>query len=145
MKGSQEDVTIFVVDDDDIDAMGIERALLKLKLHNTLVRAVDGIDALEYLRGENGKNKIARPFIMLLDLNMPRMNGLELLEAMRGDPELSESVVIVLTTSASEKDMTEAYDNNVAGYIVKSELENSFLGVLELINFYCKIVRLPGS
>lgn len=145
MKGSQDDVTIFVVDDDDIDAMGIERALLKLKLHNTLVRAVDGIDALEYLRGENGKNKIARPFIMLLDLNMPRMNGLELLEAMRGDPELSESVVIVLTTSASEKDMTEAYDNNVAGYIVKSELENSFLGVLELINFYCKIVRLPGS
>lgn len=145
MKGSQEDVTIFVVDDDDIDAMGIERALLKLKLHNTLVRAVDGIDALEYLRGENGKNKIARPFIMLLDLNMPRMNGLELLEVMRGDPELSESVVIVLTTSASEKDMTEAYDNNVAGYIVKSELENSFLGVLELINFYCKIVRLPGS
>lgn len=145
MKGSQEDVTIFVVDDDDIDAMGIERALLKLKLHNTLIRAVDGIDALEYLRGENGKNKIVRPFIMLLDLNMPRMNGLELLEAMRGDPELSESVVIVLTTSASEKDMTEAYGNNVAGYIVKSELENSFLGVLELINFYCKIVRLPGS
>jgi len=134
---------LLVVEDDDLDAMAIKRTFKKLKLANHLVRAKDGVDALEYLRGENGKEKISKPFMILLDLNMPRMSGIELLEKLRMDDELKDSIVFVLTTSATDKDKVAAYDNNVAGYIVKSDIESSFLEVIELLDCYWKIVALP--
>jgi len=143
MSQKKAEVTLLVVEDDDLDAMAIKRTFKKLKLANPLVRAKDGVDALEYLRGENGKDKIGKPYMVLLDLNMPRMNGIELLQALRIDDELKDSVVFVLTTSATDKDKVAAYDNNVAGYIVKSDIESSFLEVIELLDCYWKIVALP--
>lgn len=137
------EVTLLIVEDDDLDAMAITRAFKKLKLANPLIRAKDGVDALEYLRGENGKEKINKPYMMLLDLNMPRMNGIELLGELRKDPELSDSVVFVLTTSSADKDKVAAYDNHVAGFMVKSDLKSSFLEVLELLDCFWKIVTLP--
>ncbi|PCK07737.1 MAG: two-component system response regulator [Alteromonadaceae bacterium] len=139
----KQDVTLLVVEDDDLDAMAIKRSFKALKLLNPLIRAKDGVDALEYLRGENGKTKLNKPYIILLDINMPRMNGIELLEALRKDPELSDTVVFILTTSAADKDIMTAYSKHVAGYVVKSEIKSSFLEVIELVNCYWKIVALP--
>ncbi len=143
MSQNKAEVTLLVVEDDDLDAMAIKRTFKKLKVANNLVRAKDGVEALEYLRGENGKDKIGKPFMVLLDLNMPRMNGIELLQTLRMDDELKDSIVFVLTTSATDKDKVAAYDNNVAGYIVKSDIESSFLEVIELLDCYWKIVALP--
>ncbi len=143
MTKNSEEVTLLVIEDDDIDAMAIDRSFKKLRLANTLTRAKDGVEALECLRGENGRDKITRPYMLLLDLNMPRMNGIELLVELRKDPELSDAVVFVLTTSAADKDKVDAYDQNVAGYIVKSEIKSTFLNVIELLDCYWKIVTLP--
>ncbi len=140
---NNEEVTLLVVEDDDIDAMAIDRSFKKLRLANTLARAKDGVEALEFLRGENGRKKITKPYMILLDLNMPRMNGIELLSEMRNDPELNDAVVFVLTTSAADKDKVAAYDQNVAGYIVKSDIKSTFLNVIELLDCYWKIVTLP--
>lgn len=144
MTQNRKEATLLVVEDDDIDAMAIERSFKKLKLDNSLVRAKDGIEAFEIMRGENNKEQITKPFLVLLDLNMPRMNGLEFLDALRKDPVLSDTVVIVLTTSAADKDQAKAYDQHVAGYIVKTEIKDSFLEVIELIDCYWKIVTLPA-
>lgn len=143
MNQPKRDVSLLMVEDDDLDATAITRAFKKLKLTNPLVRAKDGVEALEYLRGENGRTKIARPYIILLDLNMPRMDGIEFLAELRKDPTLSNSVIIVLTTSAADKDKVAAYDNHVAGYVIKSDLGSSFLEVIQLIDCYWKIVSLP--
>ncbi|MBL4865647.1 MAG: response regulator [Pseudomonadales bacterium] len=143
MNQPKEEVTLLVVEDDDLDATAINRSFKKLKLDNLMVRAKDGIEALEYLRGENGKEQVKKPFLMLLDLNMPRMNGIELLDELRKDPDLNNSIVFVLTTSAADKDKVAAYNHHVAGYIVKSDLNSSFLEVINLIDCYWKIVALP--
>lgn len=143
MNQPKRDVSLLMVEDDDLDATAITRAFKKLKLTNPLVRAKDGVEALEYLRGENGRTKIARPYMILLDLNMPRMDGIEFLAELRKDPTLSNSVIIVLTTSAADKDKVAAYDNHVAGYVIKSDLGSSFLEVIQLIDCYWKIVSLP--
>ena len=143
MNQPKRDVSLLMVEDDDLDATAITRAFKKLKLTNPLVRAKDGVEALEYLRGENGRTKIARPYMILLDLNMPRMDGIEFLAELRKDPRLSNSVIIVLTTSAVDKDKVAAYDNHVAGYVIKSDLGSSFLEVIQLIDCYWRIVSLP--
>lgn len=143
MTNNSEEVTLLVIEDDDIDAMAIDRSFKKLRLANVLVRAKDGVEALEFLRGENGRDKISKPYMLLLDLNMPRMNGIELLAELRDDPDLNDAVVFVLTTSAADKDKVAAYDQNVAGYIVKSEIKSTFLNVIELLDCYWKIVTLP--
>ena len=143
MKQIAAEVTLLIIEDDDIDATAITRSFRKLKLANTLIRAKDGVEALNLLRGKDGKDKLEKPYMLLLDLNMPRMNGIELLEELRKDPELSNSVVFVLTTSSADKDKVAAYEHHVAGYIVKSDLKNSFLEVIELLDCYWKIVALP--
>lgn len=140
---NSNDVTLLIVEDDDIDAMAIDRAFKKLRLANSLIRAKDGVEALEFLRGENGREPISKPYMLLLDLNMPRMNGIELLYELRKDPDLSDTVVFVLTTSAADKDKVAAYAQNIAGYIIKSQINNTFLNVIELLDCYWKIVTLP--
>jgi len=135
-------VHILVVEDDDVDAMAVERAFKKLKLANPTYRARDGLEALALLRGE-GQPVLPRPFIVLLDLNMPRMNGLELLKTLRGDPALKSTVVFVLTTSHEEKDRVSAYDLNVAGYMVKDNVGDDFLRVVTLHKHYWRVVELP--
>lgn len=142
MTGGQP-VTLLLVEDDELDLMGIQRALEELKIKNPVLVAHDGVEALEHLRGENGRQKLAGPFIILLDLNMPRMNGIELLDELRGDPELRRSIVFVLTTSSADEDRVQAYEHNVAGYIVKADPKDGFREAIELIDFYWTIVALP--
>lgn len=134
-----KEVTLFIVDDDDIDAIALERALRKLRLLNTVRRARDGQEALNLLRA----GEIPAPFIILLDLNMPRMNGLEFLEALRTDPMLTHAVVFVLTTSKSDEDLVAAYRKHVAGYVFKQHMDRDFLEVIGLVEHYWRLVELP--
>lgn len=132
-------VNLLLVEDDDIDAMAVDRALKKLRMANPLHRARDGVEALDLLHTK----KIPSPFIILLDLNMPRMGGLEMLDVLRSDSELCESVVFVLTTSKSDEEITAAYRKNIAGYIVKSTLDRDFDQLLQLLTHYWRLVELP--
>ena len=139
MNKDYQEVSILLVEDDDIDAMGIERALKKLRLANPFIRAKDGVEGLTILR----KSAIERPFIILLDLNMPRMNGLEMLKELRQDPQLTDCVVFVLTTSKDDEDRSSAYKEHIAGYIVKSNLDTDFTELLKLLDHYWRLVELP--
>jgi CheY-like chemotaxis protein len=136
-------INILLVDDDDGDARAVKRAFDKARIVNPFCRAIDGIDALELLRGENGKQKAKLPLMMLVDLNMPRMNGIELVAALRADPVLHKTVVFVLTTSYRDEDMNAAYGLNVAGYIVKEKAGEDFLRLFNLVDSYWRIVELP--
>lgn len=139
---TSKEVTILLVEDDDVDVLGIKRALDTLKILNPVIRAKDGIEALELLRDPRA---VKRPYIVLLDLNMPRMNGLEMLAELRKDPELSSSVVFVLTTSKADEDKVLAYQQNVAGYIIKNEVGDGFLRVMEMLDRYWRVVELPAK
>ena len=136
-------VNILLVDDDNVDAEGLERAMKAVNIHNPIYRARDGIEALEMLRGSNGKIKIPRPLLVLLDLNMPRMNGIEFLEELREDKHLHRTVVFMLTTSLAQQDKSAAYDKHVAGYIAKSKAGPDFTKLTDLLNTYWRIVELP--
>lgn len=138
-KQNYKEVSIFVVDDDDIDAIALERALHKLRLLNTIQRARDGREALEMLRS----GAISAPYIILLDLNMPRMGGIEFLQILRTDPLLTHAVIFVLTTSKSDEDLVSAYHEHVAGYILKQHMDRDFLEVIGLIEHYWRLVELP--
>jgi CheY-like chemotaxis protein len=133
--------TILLVEDDDIDAIIVERAFSKLKIANPIIRAKDGITALELLRNKT----VANPYIILLDLNMPRMGGLEMLHELRNDKQLNSSVVFVLTTSKDDEDKTAAYSKNIAGYILKERLQNNFSDLVQLLDHYWRIVELPEN
>lgn len=138
-----QEVKILLVEDDEIDVMTIQRVLQKKQLANQLYVANDGIEALEILRGTNEREKIQRPLIILLDLNMPRMSGLEFLDVLRQDQELRDSIVFVLTTSNSEEDRCQAYDKNVAGYIIKSDVGRSLSNTISMLDLYWRVVELP--
>ncbi|WP_135506952.1 response regulator [Roseovarius aestuariivivens] len=141
-------VTFLVVDDDDVAVMAIRRVVKKLRLTNPIERAVDGRDALDRLR-DTGEEAVGRPFIILLDLNMPRMNGLEFLAELREDIELANSVVFVMTTSDSPRDIAAAYDHKIAGYIVKESAYDTFAAAMDMLQTYTEIVSfsldLPAS
>jgi CheY-like chemotaxis protein len=136
-------VNIVLVDDDDGDAKAVRRAFQKAKIANPFVRAVDGLDALDILRGANGKVKVAAPYLLLVDLNMPRMGGIQLIKALRADEQLRQSIAFILTTSNSDDDKEAAYDLHVAGYIVKATAGRDFLNLADLVDCYWRIVELP--
>lgn len=133
-------VAILLVDDDDVDVMGVKRALNKLKISNPVVRARNGVEALELLRTADA---VPSPYIILLDINMPRMNGIEMLAELRKDEVLAKSVVFVLTTSQDEQDKVAAYSKNIAGYIVKTQLGDGFIRVMEMLDHYWRVVEFP--
>ena len=136
-----KEVTILLVEDDDVDAMTIDRAFKKLRVGNTIVRACDGLEAFELLND----SVLASPFIILLDLQMPRMNGLEFLEALRKDPKHASSIVFVLTTSKADEDMISSYKHNVAGYFLKNSAGDEFLDIVNVLDGYWKIVHFPPN
>ncbi len=142
--GANQPVTFLIVDDDKVSIMAMKRALRKMNVVNPVVTAGDGQEALDILRGEAGKEKILTPFLVTLDLNMPRMGGIEFLEEIRDDPDLCSVVVFVMTTSDAPQDIASAYERNVAGYIVKENAAESFAKALDMIEVYSKLVVLPS-
>ena len=136
-------VNLLVVDDDQISVMAIKRALKKLGIVNPVVVAVDGQEALDILRGSSAHSAIDRPYLVTLDINMPRMNGHEFLAEVRKDPSLKNAIIFVLTTSDAPEDIARAYSQNVAGYIVKDDLQDSFVNALRLLDAYSETVALP--
>ena len=138
-----EIVTVLVVEDDDVDREAVERAFRRKKIANPVVTAGDGFEALNHLRGANGFERIARPYLILLDLNMPRMNGLEFLKTLREDDKLHQSIVFVLTTSDDDRDKAAAYDHNIAGYIVKNDAAGDFLKLAQMLDLFVVTVQFP--
>ncbi|MDT0631087.1 response regulator [Rubrivirga sp. S365] len=136
-------VTLLLVEDDHVDAEAIQRAFRQHRIANPFVVVRDGVEALAALRGDPGAPEVPHPHVVLLDINMPRMNGIEFLEALRADPGLSRTVVFVLTTSDREEDKVAAYDHHVAGYILKSRAGADFLEVVKLLKVYWRLIEFP--
>lgn len=141
MSEKTKEVTLFLIEDDDIDAMSITRAFKKMCIGNEIIRATDGLEGLEMLRS----GAVPSPYIILLDLQMPRLNGFEFLDEIRQDPKFAKSIVFVLTTSKSDEDMTASYKKNIAGYFVKEQVGEGFLDIVKMLKGYWKIVHFPES
>src|SRR5438552_51868 len=123
----QRQLNILLVEDDELDVTSIRRAFKKSNIDNPLYVAGDGVEALRMLRGEPGVQAVPKERrLVLLDLNMPRMGGIEFLRALRGDPVLRPTTVIVLTTSDEERDKLSAYNLCVSGYILKPITVSAF-------------------
>jgi len=134
-------ISFLLVEDDEVDIMNVKRAFERNKISNPLHIARDGIDALEMLKR---KPRIENyPNVILLDLRMPKMDGIEFLKNVRADSELKKLIIIVLTTSDDDKDIVSAYDFNVAGYIVKPITFDKFLQAMATINLYWTLSKLP--
>lgn len=138
-------VNIILVEDDEVDAKAVKRAFTRRKIANPVTRAEDGIEALEILRGENGKPRIAEPYILCVDLKMPRMGGIELIKEIRNDNALKSSIIFVLTTSKHDEDVVSAYNLNVAGYVLKENAGNDFMNLIDLLDVYWRIVEFPNK
>lgn len=138
-------INILLVEDDEVDVMNVKRAFKKYKITNPLFVAGNGIEALDMLRpcGDKPSTVPRDRRLVLLDLNMPKMNGIECLHAIREDPELRRTPVIVLTTSDEDKDRIEAYDLNVAGYILKPVTFVNFAEVMVALNKYWALCEMP--
>ncbi len=134
-------LNIILVEDDDGDAKAIRRALARAKIANPVIRLIDGVEALGLLRGETGTPPDS--YILLIDLNMPRMNGIELLEEIRKDQRLKGAVAFLLTTSSDERDRAAAYAHNVAGYIQKENAGSDFVNLIGTLDHFWRIVELP--
>lgn len=130
---------ILLVEDDKVDSMTVKRALKEISVSNTLIVAENGEEALEYLR--NDQNEL--PCIVLLDLNMPRMNGIEFLDVAKKDNALKKIPVIVLTTSKEERDRMNSFDMGVAGYMIKPVDYKQFVEVIKTINIYWTLSEMP--
>jgi CheY-like chemotaxis protein len=131
---------ILLVEDDEVDVLNVRRAFDKNKITNPLYVAPNGLEALGMLREGQVPS---RRRIILLDLNMPRMNGIEFLRELRRDAQLRATPVVVLTTSNAERDKVEAFDLNVAGYLVKPVTFPSFVELMATLNKYWTLVDIP--
>jgi len=132
---------ILLLEDDTVDAMTVQRAIKDLNVLNTLVRVVNGEEALEYLQ-DSAKVK---PCVILLDLNMPKMNGVEFLKVVKADPQLMGIPVVVLTTSKAYQDKVACFDQSVAGYVVKPIDYKGFLDAMRILDLYWTVSELPHS
>ena len=132
---------ILLVEDDNVDVMTVKRALKDLKINNPLVSTSNGEEALEYLKNNDTK----KPCIILLDLNMPKMNGIEFLKIAKADDTLKKIPVVVLTTSSQQQDIIDSFKLSVAGYIVKSVDYTEFTKAISTINLYWTLSKLPSN
>ena len=130
---------ILLVEDDDVDVMTVKRALKDLNIKNQLVNTANGEEALEYLKNKDNK----KPCIILLDLNMPKMNGIEFLKIVKADDTMKKIPAIVLTTSSQQQDIIESFKLSVAGYIVKSVDYTEYIESINTINLYWTLSKLP--
>ncbi|MBN2383039.1 response regulator [bacterium] len=137
-------IRILMVDDDSADVRLTREALKSQKIHIVMHDVADGIEAMAFLRKEGEYADMVRPDLILLDLNMPRMDGREVLHELKNDPIFKRIPVIILTTSAGEEDILNAYDMNVNCYITKPVGWQQFKKVVELIeDFWLTVVKLP--
>lgn len=130
---------ILLVEDDLIDRMTVERALKEIRVTNTLVAVGNGEEALDHLRDTTTE----KPGIILLDLNMPKMNGIDFLRVAKQDPALKRIPVIVLTTSKDERDRVDSFNLGVAGYMLKPVDYIQFVEVVKAIDLYWTLSELP--
>ena len=127
-------------EDDDIAAMAIERAFEKTPYKTSFIRAFDGIDALEKLKEIDSRGEVC---VILLDINMPRMNGHEFLETIRNDDNLKQSIVFVYSTSDRFEDVNKVFSRNVSGYIVKDIGVSNVDKPIELLTRYVESIQFP--
>lgn len=132
---------VLLVEDDNVDAMTVKRAFKDLKVLNPLVLTANGEEALQYLRDESNK----KPCVILLDLNMPKMGGIEFLKVVKADEVLRKIPVVVLTTSKEESDIVESFKLSVAGYIVKPVDYEKFVEAIKAIELYWTLSELPDG
>jgi CheY-like chemotaxis protein len=133
-------LNILLVDDDEVDVMNVKRAFKKNNITNPLYTATNGLEALSLLRDPKFPQNRR---LILLDLNMPKMGGIEFLRELRADAELKPIPVIVLTTSNEDSDKVEAYQFNVAGYILKPVTFSKFIDAVVALNNYWTLSELP--
>jgi len=132
---------ILLVEDDTVDVMTVKRALKDLKVINILARAGNGEEALVYLRNDNNE----MPCVILLDLNMPKMNGIEFLKVVKADAKLKRIPAIVLTTSKDDQDRLQTFQFNVAGFIVKPVDYKKFVEAMRIVDLYWTLSELPNT
>ncbi|MHC4475263.1 MAG: response regulator [Planctomycetota bacterium] len=132
---------ILLVEDDLVDTMTFKRALNDLEVKNQVVHSLNGEEALEYLRNDHNE----RPCFIFLDLNMPKMNGIELLKIIKADDQLKKTPVVVLTTSDNERDIIESFELSVAGYMIKPADYKAFVEAIRTVNLYWNLSKLPSK
>jgi CheY-like chemotaxis protein len=132
---------VLLVEDDSVDAMTVKRAFKDLNIANPLVHTLNGEEALEYLKSEENK----KPCIILLDLNMPRMNGIEFMQVIKVDGKLKKIPIVVLTTSREERDKVESFRLGAAGYMLKSIDYKEFVEIVRTISIYWTLSELPNG
>jgi CheY-like chemotaxis protein len=138
-------LNILLVEDDEVDVMNVQRALKKNNSTATLQRAANGIEALTMLRSNSHiSKKNSSRLLILLDLNMPEMGGLEFLKELRADPTLHKLPVVILTTSMQDSEIAAAYEYHVAGYIIKPITFSNFVEKIDALNRYWSMSELPA-
>jgi CheY-like chemotaxis protein len=136
-------VNVLLVEDDEVDIMNVQRAFKKNNINNPLFIARNGLEAYDALMGKNPQLVVSSPRIILLDINMPKMGGIEFLSEIRKHPELRSTSVFVMTTSNEESDKIAAYDLNVAGYILKPLSFEGFSNAVSILNHYWHLCEMP--
>lgn len=145
-RAAQRPIDILLVEDNPGDVDLTLEALEEARVRNTVAVVNDGVEAIQYLRNEPPHEEARRPDLILLDLNLPRKDGREVLAEVKKDPELRRIPVVVLTTSEAEADVLEAYDQHASSYIVKPVDFDQFLDVVRSFeDFWLTVVRLPGG
>jgi CheY-like chemotaxis protein len=138
-------INILLVEDDEVDIMNVKRAFQKNNIINPLHIASDGLEALTLLRGKNDSPPELSPhqLLILLDLNMPKMGGIEFLQEIRSDLRLRSIPVVILTTSNQDRDRLEAYQLNISGYILKPVTFSNFVETMATLNRYWTLCEMP--
>lgn len=134
---------LLIVEDNETDILCLKKAFEKSGIGKTIITASNGEEALAYLKGDLPDQDLRIPNLILLDLNMPIMNGFEFLEAVKSDARLKSIPVVVLTSSTSVMDMNDSYNNSVAGYIEKPMDPEAYLDIVRVLNQYWTLSYLP--
>ena len=132
---------LLLIEDDNVDAMTVKRAMEEIGVIESFVHLTNGEEALDYLQSEVNE----KPCLILLDLNMPRMNGIEFLEKAKAHPDIRNIPVVVLTTSREDRDIVKTFEKSVAGYMVKPIDYDQFVEKMRAICEYWALSRLPAA
>jgi hypothetical protein len=138
-------INVLLVEDDEVDVMNVRRAFKKGGVSNPLFIASNGLEALDMLKSQRGQSPVVplERRLILLDLNMPKMGGIEFLQVLRADPDLKATPVVVLTTSGEDRDRVQAYNLNVAGYLLKPVTFEPFVQTMATLNSYWSLCEMP--